>query len=69
MNITRFDNAVAEELSDLPALGIRSIKVFTAYNNRLRLSDGDIFKAMRIAGRNGLLTMVHAENGGCHRHS
>lgn len=63
MNITRFDNAVAEELSDLPALGIRSIKVFTAYNNRLRLSDGDIFKVMRIAGRHGLLTMVHAENG------
>jgi dihydropyrimidinase len=27
------------------------------------LGDGDIFKVMRIAGRHGLLTMVHAENG------
>jgi dihydropyrimidinase len=63
MNITRFDDAVAEEIPDLPAMGIQSLKVFPAYNKRLRLSDGDIFKVMRIAGRLGLLTMVHAENG------
>lgn len=63
MNITRFDEQVAEELPDLPRHGITSLKVFTAYNNRLRLDDGNIFKAMRIGGRHGLLTMVHAENG------
>jgi len=63
MNITRFDDQVAEELPDLPHLGITSIKVFTAYNGRLRLDDGSIFKVMRIGGKNGLLTMVHAENG------
>lgn len=39
------------------------MKVFTAYNGRLRLDDGSIFKVMRIGGKNGLLTMVHAENG------
>ena len=43
--------------------GITSLKVFTAYNNRLRLPDGDIFKVMRIAREHGLLTMMHAENG------
>ena len=63
MNITRFDEQVAEELSSLPSLGVNSIKVFTAYNGRLRLADGDIFKVMRIAGKHNLLTMVHAENG------
>lgn len=63
MNITRFDDQVAEEITRLPALGVTTVKVFTAYNKRLRLSDGDIFKTMRIAGRNGILTMVHAENG------
>ncbi|MFZ3071103.1 MAG: hypothetical protein WA110_08290, partial [Anaerolineaceae bacterium] len=63
MNITRFDAQVAEEIPYLPSLGVSSIKVFTAYNNRLRLNDGDIFRVMRIAGQNGLLTMVHAENG------
>ncbi|MGI6249961.1 MAG: dihydropyrimidinase [Anaerolineaceae bacterium] len=63
MNITRFDEQVAEEIPSLPAHGITSLKVFTAYNNRLRLADGDIFKVMRIAGKAGILTMVHAENG------
>lgn len=63
MNITHFDDQVAEELPDLPKMGITSMKVFTAYNGRLRLDDGSIFKVMRIGGKNNLLTMVHAENG------
>jgi len=63
MNISRFDETIARDLALLPSEGITSIKVFTAYNNRLRLQDGDIFKLMRIAKQHGLLTMVHAENG------
>ena len=63
MNISRFDEQVAEELPDLPRMGVTSLKVFTAYNGRLRLDDGSIFKVMRIGGKNNLLTMVHAENG------
>lgn len=63
MNITHYDEKIAEELPTLLTLGITSIKMFTAYNNRLRLDDGDIFKVMRIAGQHGLLPMIHAENG------
>ena len=63
MNITHFDDQVAGEIGQLAGAGITSIKVFTAYNNRLRLSDGEIFKVMRLARKDGLLTMVHAENG------
>lgn len=63
MNITHFDDQVAEQIADLPKLGISTIKVFTAYNDRLRINDGDVFKAMRVAGQNDILTMVHAENG------
>jgi dihydropyrimidinase len=63
MNITRLDEVVLDELADLPSLGITSLKVFTAYNERLRLPDGDIFRVMREAGKLGLLTMLHAENG------
>ena len=62
-NITYYDDKVAEQLKDLPRAGVTSIKVFTAYNGRLRLDDGNIFKAMRVAGNAGILTMVHAENG------
>ncbi len=63
MNITRWDDRTRAELPRLPEWGITSIKVFMAYNGRLRLQDGEIFEAMRLAWRHGILTMLHAENG------
>ena len=63
MNITRLDLQVLHEIPLLVQEGITSLKVFTAYNNRLRLDDGEIFQVMRLAARHGLLTMLHAENG------
>jgi dihydropyrimidinase len=63
MNITHLD---ADVLAEIPALvrdGITTLKVFTAYNNRLRLADGDIYQVMRLAAEQGMLTMMHAENG------
>lgn len=63
MNITQWDKNTEAEISSLPSLGITSIKVFTAYNQRLRLQDGEIFQVMRLAHKHGLLTMLHAENG------
>ncbi len=63
MNITSFNKQVANQIPDLVKKGITTLKVFTAYNNRLRLSDGEIFQVLRIAKNAGMLTMVHAENG------
>lgn len=63
MNLTRFDEEIQRELPRLRSLGISSLKVFTAYNGRLRLSDGDIFRALRHARENGMLVMAHCENG------
>ncbi|MBC8505055.1 MAG: dihydropyrimidinase [Anaerolineales bacterium] len=63
MNLTHFDKQVAKELPALLEMGITTLKVFTAYNGRLRLADGDIYQAMRIAKKLGMLTMLHAENG------
>lgn len=63
MNITHFDSSIPEQLERLPEEGITSIKVFTAYNDRLRLDDQCIDQVMQIAGRNGILTMLHAEDG------
>lgn len=54
---------MAAEIPHLIEEGITTLKVFTAYNNRLRLQDGEIFQVMRIAGKHGMLTMLHAENG------
>ena len=63
MNITRFDEKIALEIPGLLKQGISSLKVFTAYNHRLRLQDGEIFKVLRIARQNGMLVMAHCENG------
>jgi dihydropyrimidinase len=63
MNLTHFDEQVGKDIPSLVDMGITSMKVFTAYNGRLRLEDGSIFKAMRIAREHGILTMLHAENG------
>lgn len=63
MNITRLDAAVEAEIPHLLDLGIPTLKVFTAYNGRLRLQDGEIFRVLQIAKQHGMLTMLHAENG------
>ena len=63
MNLTRFEEKIAKEIPFLPEMGIMTLKVFTAYNGRLRLDDGGIFKALRIARENGMLVMAHCENG------
>jgi len=63
MNLTRYDAEIEAQIPDLLEMGITSLKVFTAYNNRLRLDDGSIFKALRLAGQHGLLVMAHCEDG------
>jgi dihydropyrimidinase len=63
MNITHFDEAIAAEIPTLIDFGIPTLKVFTAYNDRLRLQDGEIYRVLRIAKEHGMLTMLHAENG------
>ncbi|MEE4194188.1 MAG: dihydropyrimidinase [Anaerolineae bacterium] len=63
MNITQFDQDVLNQLPRLLEEGIPSAKMFTAYNHRMRLTDGEIFQVMRQCSRLGILPMLHAENG------
>lgn len=63
MNLTHFNEKIAKEIPLLRDMGITTLKVFTAYNGRLRLDDGGIFKALRVAKENGMLMMAHCENG------
>jgi dihydropyrimidinase len=63
MNLTKFTEKIAKQIPSLRSMGIQTLKVFTAYNGRLRLDDGSIFKALRIAKENGMLVMAHCENG------
>jgi len=62
-NFTRFNENTLKEIPLLPKMGVTSIKMFTAYNGRMRLQDGEIFQAMRVAKDEGIISLVHAENG------
>ncbi len=63
MNLTQFNEKIAKGIPSLMKMGIQTLKVFTAYNGRLRIDDGSIFKALQIARDNGMLVMAHCENG------
>lgn len=63
VNLTRFDDSIAAEFPALVEMGITTLKVFTAYNGRLRLDDASIFQALRKAKDLGMLLMAHCENG------
>ncbi len=63
MNMTKFNDAIAREIPSLRELGITTVKVFTAYNGRLRLDDGSIFRVLQLTRENGMLVMAHCENG------
>ena len=63
MNLSKFNDKIAREIPSLRDMGITTLKVFTAYNGRLRLDDGSIFKTLQITKDNGMLVMVHCENG------
>jgi dihydropyrimidinase len=63
LNITHFDEGVSQQIPSILDSGVTTLKVFTAYNNRLRLQDGEIFQLMLLAAEQGMLTLLHAENG------
>ncbi len=63
MNITHLDEQVEKEIPTLLDAGINTLKVFMAYNGRLRLQDDEILRVLQIAKENDMLTMLHAEDG------
>lgn len=53
-----------EEIAQLPANGISTLKFFMAYKGSPFMSEDDvIFKALQVAKDAGVTIMVHAENG------
>ncbi|MBZ0295106.1 MAG: dihydropyrimidinase [Anaerolineae bacterium] len=63
MAITDLRPEVMEEIPGLVDQGITSLKLFMAYKNVFQVDDTTLFKAMQIAEENGMIVMVHAENG------
>ncbi|HOW96176.1 MAG TPA: dihydropyrimidinase [Kiritimatiellia bacterium] len=63
MGIVDYTPAVAAEIPAVIKQGVSSFKFFMAYKGALQIDDGQIIGIMETVGRNGGLSMVHAENG------
>ncbi len=63
MAITDLRDDVMEEIPSLIEEGITSLKVFMAYKNVFMVDDDTLFRCMQQAAANGMIVMVHAENG------
>lgn len=63
MAITDLRDEVMEEIPSLVEEGITSLKLFMAYKNVFMIDDDTLFRAMQTAAKNGMIVMVHAENG------
>jgi dihydropyrimidinase len=63
MAVTDLREDVLEEIPSMAAEGITSLKLFMAYKNVFQVDDTTLFRAMKQAAANGMIVMVHAENG------
>jgi dihydropyrimidinase len=63
VTITDVNPRTLDEIAELPALGVTTIKMLMAYKGRIMVEDGDLFLAMQRARDAGMLTLLHCENG------
>lgn len=63
MAITDLRDDVMEEIPSMLDEGITSLKLFMAYKNVYQIDDTTLYRAMKVAAANGMIIMVHAENG------
>ena len=61
--ITDLSDEVMAEIPTMLDEGITSIKLFMAYKDLFQIDDTTLFRTLQIAAANGMLVMVHAENG------
>jgi len=62
--VTDLYRGAADDLRHLVGEGITSFKLYMAYPDDLMVDDGTIYRVLELAGREGALVCLHAENGG-----
>lgn len=63
MAVTDLNDEIMKEIPSMVDEGITSLKLFMAYKNVYMVDDATLFNTMRVAADNGMIVMVHAENG------
>src|SRR5436190_8453027 len=62
MAVTRYDEAAEEQLKEIIRRGLSSFKVFLAYKGAFGVTDEELYKALTLAKRLGVITTAHCEN-------
>ncbi|MFD6076255.1 dihydropyrimidinase [Streptomyces hydrogenans] len=63
MIMSDVNKSTLREMPKLVEIGVSSFKLFMAYPGVFYSDDGQILRAMQVAGETGGLIMMHAENG------
>jgi dihydropyrimidinase len=62
MAVTRFDENTPSQLQEIVRDGTSSFKIFLAYKNFFGVTDEEMFRALSLAARLGVITTAHCEN-------
>jgi dihydropyrimidinase len=61
--IKELNDEVMKEIPTMLDKGVTTLKLFLAYKNVYQVDDATLFNVMHAAAENGMIVMVHAENG------
>ena len=62
MSVTRWDQATEGQLREIVKDGTTSFKIFLAYQNFFGVEDGEMFQALALAKKLGVIVTAHCEN-------
>ena len=62
MSVTKFEDATEAQLRAIVADGIASFKIFLSYKNFFGVTDDEMYQAMRLAKKLGVIVTAHCEN-------
>jgi len=62
MGVTKFDANSEAQLRQIVAEGVQSFKIFLAYKGALGIDDTELFQALTLARKLGVVTTAHCEN-------
>jgi dihydropyrimidinase len=62
MTVSRCDDAAEPQLAEIVKRGVSSFKIYLAYKGAFGLTDQELFRALRLARKLGVITTAHCEN-------
>jgi dihydropyrimidinase len=62
MTVSRCDDTAERQLVEIVKRGVSSFKIYLAYKGAFGLTDPELFRALRLARRLGVITTAHCEN-------